>query len=141
LGFFLTATVAALARWLLGGDQAVFAALVESLLAMARLSVEVMVLFFGTLTLWQGFLRIAEKAGQVDLLARLLGPLFRRLMPEVPPGHPAFGLITLNFAANCLGLDNAATPSGLKAMRSLQELNPSSAVASNAQILFLVLDA
>ncbi len=140
LGFFVVATLAALARWL-GGDPGVFAAMVESLFAMAKLSVEVMVLLFGTLTLWLGFLRIAERAGLVDLLARLLGPLFARLIPDVPRGHPALGLITLNFAANGLGLDNAATPIGLKAMRALQELNPSSTTASNAQILFLVLNA
>jgi spore maturation protein SpmA len=141
LSFFVVATVAALSRWLLGDDPAVFAAMVESLFAMAKLSVEVMVLLFGTLTLWLGFLRIAERAGLVDVLARLLGPLFARLMPEVPRGHPALGLITLNFAANGLGLDNAATPIGLKAMKALQELNPSSTTASNAQILFLVLNA
>ncbi len=140
LGFFLVAAASALARWLIGGDATVFAAMVESLFAMAKLAVEVMVLLFGTLTLWLGFLRIAEKAGLVERLAVLLGPLFRRLMPEVPPGHPAIGLITLNFAANGLGLDNAATPIGLKAMKALQELNPSS-TASNAQILFLVLNA
>ncbi|MDF3931847.1 nucleoside recognition domain-containing protein [Pseudomonas citronellolis] len=141
LGFFLVAAVTALSRWLLGGQADVFAAMVESLFAMAKLSVEVMVLLFGTLTLWLGFLRIAEQAGLVERLARLLGPLFRRLMPEVPAGHPAIGLITLNFAANGLGLDNAATPIGLKAMKALQELNPSSTTASNAQILFLVLNA
>lgn len=141
LGFLLVAAASALARWLIGGDATVFAAMVESLFAMAKLAVEVMVLLFGTLTLWLGFLRIAEKAGLVERLAVLLGPLFRRLMPEVPPGHPAIGLITLNFAANGLGLDNAATPIGLKAMKALQELNPSSTTASNAQILFLVLNA
>ena len=141
LGFFLVAALSAGARWLVGGDAGVFAAMVQSLFAMAKLSVEVMVLLFGTLTLWLGFLRIAEKAGLVDILARLLTPLFRRLMPEVPPGHPALGLITLNFTANGLGLDNAATPIGLKAMRALQELNPRPETASNAQILFLVLNA
>ncbi|MBX3691196.1 spore maturation protein [Dokdonella sp.] len=141
LAFFLVAALAALARWLVGGDPAVFAAVVASLFEMAKLSVEVMVLLFGTLTLWLGFLRIAEQAGLVDALARLLGPLFARLMPEVPRGHPAVGLITLNFAANGLGLDNAATPIGLRAMRELQSLNPSSTTASNAQILFLVLNA
>ena len=141
LSFFLVATVAALARWLFGGDGDVFAAMVASLFDMARLSVEVMVLLFGTLTLWLGFLRIAEQAGLVDVLARALGPLFARLMPEVPRGHPAIGLITLNFAANGLGLDNAATPIGLRAMRELQTLNPSETTASNAQILFLVLNA
>lgn len=141
LGFFVVAAVAALSRWLIGGDAGVFAAMVESLFAMAKLSVDVMLLLFGTLTLWLGLLRIAEKAGLVEQLARLLGPLFARLMPEVPRGHPALGLITLNFAANGLGLDNAATPIGLKAMKALQSLNPSSTTASNAQILFLVLNA
>jgi spore maturation protein SpmA len=136
----VVAALAALSRWLLGDDPAVFAAMVESLFAMAKLAVEVMVVLFGTLTLWLGFLRIAEKAGLVDLLGRALGPLFARLMPEVPRGHPALGFITLNFAANGLGLDNAATPIGLKAMKALQELNPSKVVASNAQILFLVLN-
>ncbi|MGJ7581964.1 nucleoside recognition domain-containing protein [Variovorax sp. RHLX14] len=141
LGFFMVAALAALGRWLIGGDPTVFAAMVESLFAMARLAVEVMVLLFGTLTLWLGLLRIAEAAGLVAWLARLLGPLFRRLMPEVPAGHPALGLITMNFAANALGLDNAATPIGLKAMRELQTLNPHPTAASNAQILFLVLNA
>ncbi|MGI3744272.1 MAG: nucleoside recognition domain-containing protein [Janthinobacterium lividum] len=141
LGFFVVAAISALAQWLVGGNAGVFAAMVESIFAMAKLSVEVMVLLFGTLTLWLGFLNIAEKAGIVDWLGRVLAPLFHRLMPEVPRGHPALGLITLNFAANALGLDNAATPIGLKAMRSLQELNPSKTIASNAQILFLVLNA
>jgi len=141
LGFFGMAALAALVRWLVGGDPTVFAALVESLFAMARLAAEVMVLLFGTLTLWLGFLRIAEAAGLVGWLARLLGPLFRRLMPGVPAGHPALGLITMNFAANALGLDNAATPIGLKAMRELQRLNPDPVTATNAQILFLVLNA
>ncbi|MFV1940518.1 nucleoside recognition domain-containing protein [Pseudomonas luteola] len=141
LGFFIVAAISALGRWLIGDDAGVFAAMVESLFAMAKLSVEVMILLFGTLTLWLGILRIAEKAGLVEKLAYVLGPLFRRLMPEVPAGHPALGLITLNFAANGLGLDNAATPIGLKAMRALQDLNPKPETASNAQILFLVLNA
>ncbi|MCB1575478.1 MAG: hypothetical protein KDI80_16015, partial [Xanthomonadales bacterium] len=141
LGFFLSASVAALARWLLGGDETVFAAMVASLFDMARLSVEVMVLLFGTLSLWLGFLQIAEQAGLVAALARWLGPLFARLMPGVPRGHPAIGLITLNFAANGLGLDNAATPIGLRAMRELQTLNEEPESASNAQILFLVMNA
>ncbi len=140
LSFFIVATVAGLTQWL-QGDATVWAAMVESLFSMAKLSVEVMILLFGTLTLWLGFLRIAEQAGLVDRLARLLSPLFSKLMPEVPRGHPALGLITMNFAANSLGLDNAATPIGLKAMRSLQSLNSSSTTASNAQILFLVLNA
>ncbi|ODS76600.1 MAG: hypothetical protein ABS43_00100 [Bordetella sp. SCN 67-23] len=141
LGFFVTGALAALVQWQAGGNAQVFAAMVEALFAMARLSVEVMVLLFGTLTLWLGFLRIAEKAGIVDALARWLAPLFARLMPGVPRGHPALGLMTLNFAANALGLDNAATPMGLKAMKALQELNPEPDTATNAQILFLVLNA
>ena len=140
LGFFLAAAAAGLARWLVGGDAEVFSAMVAALFDMARLSVEVMVLLFGTLTLWLGLLRIGERAGLIEALARILSPLFARLMPEVPRGHPALGLITLNFAANGLSIDNAATPIGLKAMRELQTLNPNPDTASNAQILFLVLN-
>jgi len=141
LGFFVISAVCALGRWLIGHDPGVFAAMVQSLFAMAKLSVDVMLLLFGTLTLWLGFLRIAEQAGLVEALARLLSPLFQRLMPGVPAGHPALGLITLNFTANALGLDNAATPIGLKAMRALQELNPAPDTATDAQILFLVMNA
>jgi spore maturation protein SpmA len=141
LGFFLVALLSALGRWLVNGEAAVFAALVASLFEMAKLSVEIMVLLFGTLTLWLGLLQIAEAAGIVSVLARWLSPLFTRLMPEVPRGHPAVGLIMMNFSANALGLDNAATPMGLKAMRELQSLNPHPDTASNAQILFLVLNA
>ncbi len=141
LGFFLVAAAAGLFQWLALGDAEVFARLIASLFDMAELSVQLMLLLFGTLTLWLGFLRIAESAGLVEWLARLLAPLFRRLMPEVPAGHPALGLITLNFAANGLGLDNAATPIGLRAMHALQTLNPEPRTATNAQILFLVLNS
>ena len=141
LGFFVTAAIAALSQWLVGDNAQIFAAMVEALFSMARLSVEVMVLLFGTLTLWLGFLRIAEKAGIVNALARWLAPLFTRLMPGVPRGPPALGLMTPHLAAHPLGLDNAATPMGLKAMRALQELNPQPDTATNAQILFLVLNA
>lgn len=141
LAFFVVASVAGLYQWIILHDPEVFARIVASLFSMAELSVELMVLLFGTLTLWLGFLRIAEAAGLIEFLSRLLAPLFRRLMPEVPAGHPALGLITLNFAANGLGLDNAATPIGLRAMRELQSLNPEPKSASNAQILFLVLNA
>lgn len=141
LAFFLIAALAGGWQWLAFDDPQVFARIVASLFQMAELSVKVMVLLFGTLTLWLGFLRIAEAAGLVALLSRLLAPLFRRLMPDVPSGHPALGLITLNFAANGLGLDNAATPIGLRAMRELQSLNPRPDTATNAQILFLVLNA
>ena len=141
LAFFLISAVAGLYQWLVLDHADIFARIVTSLFDMAELSVSIMVLLFGTLTLWLGFLRIAENAGLVALLGRLLGPLFQRLMPEVPRGHPALGLITLNFAANGLGLDNAATPIGLRAMREVQTLNPNPKSASNAQILFLALNA
>ncbi|MCL7943787.1 spore maturation protein [Marinobacter sp. ATCH36] len=140
LGFFLVAFAAALWQWLGMGDTEVFSRLVAAMFDMAELSVEIILVLVGTMTLWLGFLAIAEKAGLIQLMARALDPLFRRLMPEVPSGHPAQGHITMNFAANILGLDNAATPIGIKAMHSLQELNPSRDTASNAQILFLVLN-
>ena len=139
--FFFIATFSAIWRWFGKGDSAVFTTIVDSLFSMAKLSVEVMVLLFGTLTLWLGFLKIAEHAGLVKKIAEWLSPLFKKLMPEVPKNHPAVGLMTMNFIANALGLDNAATPVGLKAMRSLQSLNPKPSVASNAQILFLVMNA
>lgn len=141
LALFAIAAATATGRWLVAGDAAGFAAIVASLFEMARLSVEIMLTLFGTLALWLGFLRIAEHAGLIDALARLLGPLFARLMPGVPRGHPALGLVTLNFAANGLGLDNAATPIGLRAMRELQSLNPNPETATDAQILFLVLNS
>ena len=141
LAIFLIAALAAGIRWLAYGDAEVFSALVKSLFTMAETSVSIMIVLFGTLTLWMGFLRIAERAGLIEKLAVLLGPLFARLMPDVPRGHPAIGLITMNFAANGLGLDNAATPIGLKAMRELQTLNPRPDTATNAQILFLTLNA
>ena len=141
LAFFLVAAACGLYEWLGAGNADVFSAMVASLFEMAKVSVELMILLFGTLTMWLGFLRIAERAGLIDVLARLLGPLFARLMPGVPRGHPAIGLITLNFSANAIGLDNAATPIGLRAMHELQTLNPDPKSASNAQILFLVLNA
>lgn len=141
LGFFILASISGVYQWLALNDPEVFARIVASLFDMAALSVQLMVLLFGTLTLWLGFLRIAEAAGLVALLGRFLSPLFQRLMPGVPAGHPALGLMTLNFAANGLGLDNAATPIGLRAMRELQTLNTQPDTATNAQILFLVLNS
>src|SRR5690606_1893590 len=139
--FFIIALVAGLYQWIFLNDPEVFTRIVGSLFDMAELSVELMILLFGTLTLSLSFLRIAEGAGLIQLLSRILSPLFRRLMPGVPAGHESIGLITLNFAANGLGLDNAATPIGLRAMHSLQTLNPEPRTATNAQILFLVLNA
>ncbi|MBP7971105.1 MAG: hypothetical protein KAZ08_04635, partial [Aquaspirillum sp.] len=121
--FFLLAAIAALANWW-QGDAEVFARMMTALFDMAKTSIEICIALAGSLALWMGFLMIAERAGLMNALARVLAPLFRRLMPEVPNGHPALGFLTMNCAANVLGLDNAATPIGLKAMRALQELNP-----------------
>jgi spore maturation protein SpmA len=140
LSFFLVAFAASLWQWLGLGDGEVFSRVVASLFDMAKLSVEIVLLLVGTLTLWLGLMMVAEKAGLINLLARMLDPLFRHLMPDVPRGHPALGHITMNFAANVLGLDNAATPIGLRAMHALQSLNPTPDTASNPQILFLVLN-
>lgn len=138
--FFVFAGLSSVYHWLFLGQSDLFAQMVQSLFTMAELSVSIMIILFGTLSLWMGFLRIAEQAGLIEKLAYWLSPLFARLMPGVPSGHPALGLITLNFAANGLGLDNAATPIGLRAMHALQELNPNPDTATNAQILFLVLN-
>lgn len=138
-GFFLIGTAIALVHFL-GGDASLFAALVQSSFDAAKLSAEIALGLVGVLALWSGFFRVAEKAGLIDIIGRWLSPLFSRLMPEVPKGHPAQGAVTMNLAANMLGLDNAATPLGLKAMQELQKLNPLSDTASNAQILFLVLN-
>ena len=140
LAFFILGSLSAGIQWLWFGDAAVLSRMVNSLFEMAKVSVDIMLVLFGTLTLWLGLLRIAERAGAVATLSRWLSPLFARLMPGVPRGHPALGLITLNYAANGLGLDNAATPVGLRAMRELQSLNPDPQTATNAQILFLVLN-
>ncbi len=140
IGFFLTAFGAAVMQFL-GGDQAVFAAVMKAAFDAAKTAFEVALGLTGVMCLWLGVMKIGERAGFLALLGRWLAPLFARLFPEVPRGHPALGSVTMNMAANILGLDNAATPIGLKAMRELQELNPDKDTASNAQILFLVLNA
>ena len=139
-GFFIAAFLSALYQWLALGNAGIFAEVIGATFDMAKLAVEIAIGLVGVLCLWLGFFRIAELAGLIDVLARALAPLFRRIMPEVPPGHPAAGSITMNLAANMLGLDNAATPMGLKAMDDLQRLNPRPDTATNAQILFLVLN-
>ena len=138
--FFVIAFALSLFDWLFAGNQAAFPDLVKSLFDMAKLSVTISIGLIGVLAFWLGLLKIAEQSGLVNKLARLLAPLFRKLMPEVPTGHPALGSISMNMAANMLGLDNAATPMGIRAMEQLQELNPVKHTASNAQILFLVLN-
>ena len=139
-GFFAVAFISALYQWLVNGHAAIFSEIMQSTFDMAALSVEVAIGLIGVLCLWLGFFRIAEKAGLINVLSRLLEPLFTRLMPDVPRGHASHGSITMNIGANMLGLDNAATPMGLKAMQDLQQLNPVKDTASNAQILFLVLN-
>ncbi len=140
LSFFLLAGLSALYQWLGTGDSEVFQRMVAAAFEMAGLSVELAIGLIGLMSLWLGIVAVGQAAGLIDKLAQLLAPLFTRLMPEVPAGHPAVSSITLNLSANVLGLDNAATPLGLKAMKDLQELNPKPDTASNAQILFLVLN-
>ncbi len=139
-GFFAISFAAALYQWLINGHADIFAALVQSTFDMAGLGVEVAIGLIGVLCLWLGFFRIAEQAGLITILSRGLEPLFLKLMPDIPRGHASHGSITMNIAANMLGLDNAATPMGLKAMQDMQTLNPNKDTASNAQILFLVLN-
>ncbi|MBK6742143.1 MAG: spore maturation protein [Hydrogenophilales bacterium] len=141
IGFFLTAFVAAFWQFLVGGQQDIFAVLMKAGFDNAKTAFEIALGLTGVMCLWLGIMKIGERAGFLDRLARILAPLFARLFPDVPRGHPALGSITMNMAANMLGLDNAATPMGIKAMRELQELNPDKETASNAQILFLVINA
>ncbi len=141
IGFFLSAFVAACVQFLVLGNQGIFAALMQAGFDNAKTAFEIALGLTGVMCLWLGVMKIGERAGFLDALARMLAPLFARLFPDVPRGHPALGSITMNLSANVLGLDNAATPMGLKAMRELQELNPDKETASNAQILFLVLNA
>jgi spore maturation protein SpmA len=140
LGFFVVAFAWSGYLAVFAGHPEVFGQVVAAIFKSARGSVDIAIGLIGVLCFWLGLFQVAEKAGLVDKLAWVLAPLFRRLMPEVPPGHPAIGAVTMNLAANMLGLDNAATPMGLKAMRELQTLNPTPETATNAQILFLVLN-
>lgn len=140
LGFFLIAFIVALAKTIFWQDYEVFPAMMTALFDMAKIGTTLSLGYIGGMTLWLGIMRVGEKSGSVSILARLLSPLFVRLFPEVPKGHPAQGSIIMNFAANLLGLDNAATPLGLKAMKDLQKINPKKDTASNAQIMFLVLN-
>ena len=139
-GFFLIGFVAALAQWLFMGDTEVFKRIIDGTFAAAKTGVmDIALPLAGIMTLWLGILNIGERAGAIRLLAKIIAPFFSRIFPEVPKDHPATGHMLMNFSANFLGLDNAATPFGLKAMESLQSLNPSKDEASNAQIMFLVL--
>lgn len=139
--FFIIAFAVALFKWVITGDPLIFKTITEGIFKSAGDSVDLSFKLVGIMTLFLGFMNIGEKAGAIRFLSRIVGPFFSKLFPEIPDKHPAFGHMIMNFSANLLGLDNAATPFGLKAMQSLQELNPEKETASNAQIMFLVLHA
>ena len=139
-GFFLVGFIAALAQWIFLGDTEIFKRIIDGTFDAAKMGVmDIALPLAGVMTLWLGIMNIGEKAGVVGWLAKIISPFFSRIFPEVPKDHPATGHMVMNFSANLLGLDNAATPFGLKAMESLQTLNPNKDTASNAQIMFLVL--
>ena len=141
IAFFLIGFLVALGQLIFAGNTEIFNTLVNSVFSNAKTGFEISLGLTGVLTLWMGLMKVGEKGGMVALLGRLFGPLFLRLFPDLPKGHPAYGSIILNFSANMLGLDNAATPMGLKAMKEMQDVNPVKETASNSQIMFLVLNA
>ena len=140
IAFFVIAFLVALARLVFCGDFNVFPAMMDSTFSSSKTAFEISIGLTGVLSLWLGVMKIGERGGVVNALARLLSPIFVRLFPDVPKGHPVTGSIFMNIAANMLGLDNAATPLGLKAMEQLQEINPKKDTASNPMIMFLVLN-
>ena len=140
IAFFLTAFVVALVKMIFWGDLEVFPAMMDSTFSTSKTAFEISLGLTGVLTLWLGIMKIGEKGGVVNALARLLSPVFTRLFPDIPKGHPVGGSMFMNVAANMLGLDNAATPLGLKAMEQLQELNTKKDTATNPMIMFLVLN-
>ena len=139
-GFFFVAFISSIVQWLVFDQVLIFEEIVKAIFDMSRITVEIAIGLIGILSFWLGMMKIAEHAGIIDKFAQIISPLFVRLMPGVPSGHPAIGSMTMNLSANFLGLDNAATPLGLKAMQDLQLLNPKKETATNAQILFLVLN-
>ena len=140
IAFFLVAFAVALVRLIFLGDTEVFPAIMNSTFSSAKTAFEISLGLTGVLSLWLGIMRIGEKGGVVNVVARWLAPVFSKIFPDIPKGHPVTGTIFMNFAANMLGLDNAATPMGLKAMEQLQELNPKKDTATNPMIMFLVLN-
>ena len=140
LAFFLVAFVIAVFRLLFMGDVAVFPSMIDSTFEMSKTAFEISLGLTGVLTLWLGIMKVGEKGGVVALVAKVLSPVFVRLFPDIPKGHPVTGSIFMNISANMLGLDNAATPLGLKAMEQLQQLNTKKDTASNPMIMFLVLN-
>ena len=140
IAFFLIAFVIATVRLVFMGDTEVFPAIMNSTFETSKTAFEISLGLTGVLSLWLGIMKIGEKGGVINVVARVLSPVFTRLFPEIPKGHPVTGSIFMNVAANMLGLDNAATPLGLKAMEQLQELNPKKDTATNPMIMFLVLN-
>ena len=140
ISFFFIAFISSLYQWIFLGDVLIFEKVIKSIFDMSKVTVEIAIGLIGILSFWLGMMKIAEKAGLINKLALAISPLFKQLMPDVPKGHPAIGSMTMNLSANFLGIDNAATPLGLKAMKDLQSLNTQKDTASNAQILFLVLN-
>jgi spore maturation protein SpmA len=140
IAFFLIAFVVAVIKLIFFNDTQIFQSIVSGTFESAKLGFEISLGLTGIMTLWLGLMRVGEKGGAIGLLTKAVGPFFSRLFPEIPRDHPAIGAILMNFSANMLGLDNAATPLGLKAMKAMQELNPNKDTASNAQIMFLVLN-
>lgn len=140
IAFFITAFVIALGRLLLFGDLEVFPEIINSTFSSSKTAFEISLGLTGVLSLWLGIMRVGERGGVIDVLSRVLSPVFTRLFPDIPKGHPATGSIFMNIAANMLGLDNAATPLGLKAMEQMQTLNTKKDTASNPMIMFLVLN-
>ncbi|MCG8580723.1 MAG: spore maturation protein [Bacteroidales bacterium] len=140
IAFFLIAFIVGLVRLIFFGDVNVFPEMMNATFDSAKTGFNISLGLTGALTLWMGLMRIGEKGGMINVMSRLIGPFFSRLFPELPKNHPAYGSMMMNIAANMLGLDNAATPVGLKAMQELQSTNKSSDTASNAQIMFLVLN-
>jgi len=141
IAFFIIGFLFAFGQLIFNGDTSFFNKIVESTFASAKTGFEISLGLTGVLTLWMGLMRVGEKGGAVGLLSRAIGPLFRKLFPQLPANSPAHGSMMLNVAANMLGLDNAATPMGLKAMKEMQEHNPDKEVASDPMIMFLVLNA
>lgn len=140
IAFFVIAFVVALIKLIFLGDTQIFSAMVASTFDMAKTGFEISLGLTGVMTLWLGLMRIGEKGGMINVFSRIMGPFFNKLFPEIPKNHPVNGSIMMNLAANMLGIDNAATPLGLKAMSQLQELNPKKDTASNSMIMFLVLN-
>jgi len=138
--FFLSAFVIAFIRLIFFGDTEIFTTIMQSTFSNAKTGFDLSLGLTGVMTLWLGLMKVGEKGGMVAILSRIVGPFFKKLFPEIPENHPVNGSIMMNLAANMLGLDNAATPMGLKAMGQLQELNPKKDTASNSMIMFLVLN-